>query len=114
MRKFNPEMKVVRFGNEDVIATSGAPDRFTLTNFGDKTNANGVINFNNKTYTNDDSGASEFLSDISGYYSKVRIARDTNNDYSIITILDRERTNDTFKSPWDGTFIYDGSLFFKH
>ena len=49
---FNPEMKVVRFGSEDVIATSGATrslqngDQLRIFNFGDADVNNNYVSLN--------------------------------------------------------------------
>ena len=56
MKKFNPEMKVVRFGNEDVIVTSGAPSGFnngdivTFSGIGDGVAGNNYITLNGNSH----------------------------------------------------------------
>ena len=114
---FNAEMKVVRFGSEDVIATSGIPNSFTLTKFGKGNTSSdgigdGVISFNNQTYNNDASGASAFIGELSSFYNGPQIARDNNNTYTVQQILDHER-NSTFSSSWNGTYKWDGTRFFR-
>lgn len=107
MKKFNPEMKVVRFGNEDVIATSGS---FTLTNFGDKSPKNGIINFNNNTYSNiDEVGASQFIGALTGYSYTPNITNDNFSIKPIREILATERESDSFDSDWDGDYLYDSN-----
>lgn len=50
--KFNAEMKVVRFGSEDVIATSGVVLKtVTLSGLGDNSANNNKLDFGNYSYT---------------------------------------------------------------
>ena len=57
MKKFAPEMKVVRFGAEDVIATSGKT--ITLSNFSDGNRSNNTFTFGGKSY--DLSGVAHYM-----------------------------------------------------
>ena len=51
MKKFNPEMKVVRFGNEDVIVTSGAVTKSVVAaGFGDGIAGNATFSYNGASY----------------------------------------------------------------
>ena len=60
-----------------------------------------VLDFNCNTYSNDDSGASAFLSDLSAIYGgtpQMTREDDGKPSYDISQILDHERAGDNFKS----------------
>lgn len=46
-----PEIKVIRFGNDDIIATSGQPDFLRFTGFFDGVPNNASMTFLGKSYT---------------------------------------------------------------
>ena len=46
-----PEMKVIRFGNDDIIVTSGQPDFLRFTGFFDGVPNNASMTFLGKSYT---------------------------------------------------------------
>ena len=114
MKKFNPEMKVVRFGNEDVIVTSGLVHGSTMTfqNFANGNITDNVIDFDYRTSFSfgvntktDDvisaigaDGGTQIYSQESGNYDSL-----TN---VIGTLIDN---NDQISGTWNYTFTYDSS-----
>ncbi len=55
MKMSTPEMKVVRFNENDIIVASG--DTLSLSKFGDGEAKNGVVNYKNQAFTLTDSSA---------------------------------------------------------
>lgn len=108
MKKFNPEMKVVRFGNEDVIATSGFVTKsFTTSNFGNGIAGDGQAIFNGTTYTFSSTDAvTSFINAMD-----VKNAGIDDNDgtrQSLRNTLNSE-ANKGAGQKWNGTFEYDST-----
>ena len=110
MKKFNPEMKVVRFGNEDVIVTSGvATKTMAWSQFGDGTANNGIVNYNGVNYTIDSDTAITNLFTAMGVskYTGIQQRNGVVNS-SINTVLGNELKNNGVSSPgWNTTYLYD-------
>ena len=102
--KFSPEMRVVKFGSDDVIATSGATRSITLSNFGDGTASNGTINYNGVDYTS----SSDFLN----AYGATKNAGINNGtaEMSVNKLFEHENSGTGVRSQrWNGTYTYDAN-----
>lgn len=101
--KFSPEMRVVRFGSDDVIATSFATRSITLSNFGGKT-SDGTINYNGVDY----SSSSDFLNAYGA--SKNAGINNGNTVMSVNKLFEREYSDTGVSSQrWNGTYTYDAN-----
>lgn len=110
-REFKPEMTVVRFGAEDVIATSG--ERVGLTNFYDGINDNNTFSFNGKDYTisNNDTFYT-FRKDLGDYVGDTSLK----TAYGNKIYFGSDTVNDIYKgdhSGVDGTYTYIGGGKFR-
>jgi len=115
MKKFSAEMKVVRFGAEDMIVTSGVKT-LTWSGLEDKTGNNNYITFNGNSYLVQNSASKEFKtmkSDLAAYFEDSALATKSNSDikfgsYSLNSFIGStsERTGA------DGTYVYDGNFIF--
>lgn len=101
--KFSPEMRIVKFGSDDVIATSGATRSIALTNFGG-TPRDGIITYNGAYY----SSSSDFLN----AYGASRNAGINNgtSEISVNNLFEREYSDAGVSSlRWNGTYTYDAN-----
>lgn len=104
--KFSPEMRVVKFGSDDVIATSGATRSITLTNFGDGTASNGTINYNGVNYVTGDDSAQDFLNAYGA--SKNAGINSGSATMSVNKLFEHENSGTGVDSQrWNGTYTYD-------
>ena len=105
MKKFNPEMIVVRFGNEDVIATSGMPS-FTASKFGNGTAGDANLNYNGTNYViGTDISAADFLS-LVGATSNAGVDNGEST-MSFNKLVRNENTGTGVSSKrWNGTYYY--------
>ena len=112
-KEFNAEMKVVRFGAEDMIVTSGVKT-ITLSQFEDENKYNNIFKLgDNTTYT------SPGPSELNGMYAKMteyfgyEISSSTKffSEYRNKNILGLR--NITGAEDFNGTYIYDGVQFVK-
>lgn len=86
-----PEIEVVRFGAEDVIATSGAPKLVAWSNLGE-TKGDSIVTFGGKTYGKD---SSTIVDDLKNYYEwsgspskpSVYFSIDSGKSYKTLTAL---------------------------
>lgn len=119
MKKFNPEMKVVRFGNEDVIVTSGVKT-ITLTGMGSGGNSDNTLSFGsyNYVYGNDKGNTSTIAQSLSDYFGD----SDLNTNFSDINFFngDADKSlntlwtgDDSDTAGYDHTYVYDGSKHFS-
>lgn len=100
--KFSPEMRVVKFGSNDVIATSFATRSITLSNFGDGQASNGTINYNGVDY----SSSSDFLNAYGA--SKNAGINNGNSEMSVNNLFKHENSGTGVDSKrWNGTYTYD-------
>lgn len=103
--KFSPEMRVVKFGSDDVIATSGATRSITLSNFGDGTANNGTINFNGEEYFS----SSDFLKAY-GATKNAGINNGNSKPISVNNLFEIENSGTGVSSKrWNGTYTYDAN-----
>ena len=99
--KFNAEMKVVRFGNEDVIATSV---RFTAGNFGNSIAGDGYAIFNGTTYTFSSKAAVADFVNALGVTNPGISANGTTQ--SLTKTFGVEAESGAGKK-WNGSYLYD-------
>jgi hypothetical protein len=111
-REFKPEMTVVRFGTEDVIATSGARS-MGVSGFHDTTAKNATFIFGSYTYVNDGTENRDTLyNNMSSYFgASVDEKTDLDRGSSKTTlgnILNRDDSGEG--RDFDGTYYWDSSL----
>ena len=115
-REFKADMQVVRFGAEDVIATSGKT--LTMSQFGDGVAKNGIVGFDGKSYTIDSANAIDaFMNAFGSFYAPsthINAGSERTNQ-SLESVLNLEVTRETGvkNSAYNGTYVYDGSEFKK-
>ena len=113
MKKFSADMKVVRFGAEDVIVTSGAADMVFHRTMGDS-NPGGMVIFDESLYLmkqNDRDSVSNLLGAIGTKYNTDA------NQMEIDCIdatgsLSEQLTYEVFgglDSRWVGSYMYDAA-----
>ena len=96
-----PEIEVVRFGAEDVIATSGAPKLLTWSNLGGETKGDSIVRFGSNTFgtnpdSHSDSEVSNILDALGNYYNWTGSPNDTNVYFSI----DEGKSHKTLSNLW--------------
>ena len=105
-KEFKAEMTVVRFGAEDVIATSGRS--VGLTNFNDGISDNNTFNIGGTGYTfSDNAGYNSFRRALSSYFGDDGLKSQTSGD---IYFGDNSVTN-IYKGDHagiDGDYTYNG------
>ena len=112
-REFKPEMTVVRFGAEDVIATSGTRT-MSVSGFADSTAKNGTFSFGSYTYVNDGTQTRGTLYNEMGNYFGANVTGTTSlnrpglSSSNIATVLNSD-DNGSSKS-YNGTYYWDSSL----
>lgn len=117
---FSAEMKVVRFGSEDVIATSGVVAKtITLAGMGDTSAYNNTFTFNGVTYTGASGNWSVgFKSDLADYFGDANLASASDgsiyfNNGSVEKNLNTIKTGQAnTTNGFNGTYVYDGNLKF--
>ena len=103
--KFNTEMKVVRFGSEDVIATSG----FIAAGFGDSVGGNASFTYNGTRYIiGTDISSQDFLLQVGA--AKNAGVDNGNSTMSFNNLFKNENTGTGVGSKrWNGTYSYDAN-----
>lgn len=107
--KFETAMTVVRFGAEDVIATSS----LTVRGFDAGSNniaGDGQITFRGITYTvGTQSG--DLYSALSGYGgANTKIVKSGNTKHNISDVINNENdSSKTFSGSWNGSFVWNSS-----
>ena len=110
MKRFNPDMEVVRFGAEDIIVTSGAADMVFDSLMGDGIKANGTVTFDGVSYTLTDN---DVLNDLCLAIEN-KYGRDT---YYVYIGNDSDTLPDVFdceistglETGWAGSYKYDAN-----
>ena len=116
MRMATPEMKVVRFNENDIIVASG--DALSLSNFHDGNAKTGVVKYNNQTYSLTDSSAvNAVLAALNeaGHDSNTRMSRyeSGSSAQKVSEIMNIEVNRGTFLGNWDGNYLFIDGLFRK-
>ena len=110
-KEFKPEMTVVRFGAEDVIATSS----FTMSGFNAGSNnvaGDGQIRFQGTTYTVG-TQSTDFYNALSaaGYNGGNTTIMKDSAKHAISDVIDNENDSQKkFKTSWNGFFVWDDGL----
>ena len=112
MKKFHPEMKVVRFGAEDMIVTSGAADMVFHSTMGDNTPANGEVTFDGSSYPINNYGdVYKLLVEIGTKYNTD--VNDTKIDCNDATVglfgLLTDEVDNGIGARWNGFYTYDST-----
>lgn len=108
-REFKPEMTVVRFGAEDVIATSSM--RISGIDGAGNIAGDGQITFRGITYSVG-SQSSDLYSALSsaGYNGEnTKIVKSGNTSHTIESVVSGEIAGKEFASSWNGTFVWNPS-----
>lgn len=115
-KEFSADMKVVRFGAEDVIVTSGAADMVFDSTMGDSVKGNGTVTFNGRSYLMDRyDNAFGLLNAIRDYYGitskKVNQTKIIGDNSGILrVVLVDECESDYGLGPgYVGSYTYDAT-----
>lgn len=114
MKKFAPEMKVVRFGTEDVIATSGvapAPVKtITISGYGNSSASDNLFVFGPYSHQmNTSSKFNAFRNDLSAYFDADLANKSAKEIMFDGTDMNAFYTNNVPRYEYmNGTYIYDG------
>ena len=117
MRK--PEMDVIRFKEEDIVAASNEGFQMTIREFANHNAKDGTVTFNNQTYTIDSQASidSVFAALPSGITSDTQIyitptvSTSLGNGFQAEANLDGKHAGGATATEWNNTFVYDGSIF---
>lgn len=106
MKKFSAEMKVVRFGAEDMIVTSGKV--VTLSKFNDGNTTNNTFSFGGNSYTfQDNASFYAFRSALASYVEDGGLENKTSEDIKFggrsVGVIFNKDISDA-----DGDYTYDG------
>lgn len=107
MKKFSADMKVVRFGAEDVIVTSGAIMVFD-EKMGDTIGGNGTVTFDGKDYLlSEPKPVTELRNAFYKKYGNNNPGIGDKGD-KLFSLLTREVSSPTgLESGWVGSYTYD-------
>ncbi|MBR4358007.1 MAG: hypothetical protein IKQ00_08775 [Butyrivibrio sp.] len=116
MKKFNAEMKVVRFGAEDVIVTSGKS--LTLSNVGDDKPSNNSMEFGGVTYSRQNCSSVTIRNHLSDYFdsslkdktpSQIMFYINSNESKSLSNVWIDNNVNNSY----NGKYTYADGSFYK-
>ncbi len=114
MRMATPEMKVVRFNENDIIVASG--DTLSLSKMGDGQAKNGVVNYKNQVFTLTDSSAVNAVMaalNAAGHDSSTEIRKPDSSPFKVEFILDKEVNSGIEDNKWNGNYLFIDGLFMK-
>jgi len=111
MKKFNAEMKVVRFGAEDMIVTSGK--FLTLSGVGDGIENNNSMEFGGETYSRQTCNIKTIHKNLSDYFDS-SLSKNYNDVKFYINgseseTLTRVWGGDYANGSYNGTYTYDAN-----
>lgn len=120
MKRFNPEMKVVRFGNEDVIATSSVVKTITLSGMGSGGSNDNTLSFGGYTYVygKDSAKKATIAQSLSDYFEDSAL---NTTSFSYINFnngtADKNLNvlwggSDSATDGYNYTYVYDGNRHF--